>query len=197
VAAINARLLLALVMALAAAWKVLTPSYMDGSYFQFALSVDARFNDFSQIVAGMSEADLESNLQQAVTLLTGYRTGEETTAVPLTVSPRLRYVATFLTWWTIIMEGAMAVLFFLPFSSTISVIRNATLLVFAVTTYAVAPVVGFGWLLMILGITQANRPQDGAWRVGYLAAFVLIRAYDFPFAETAHALWQEFVVKGA
>jgi len=57
--------------------------------------------------------------------------------------------------------------------------RNALLLLFAVTTYVIAPVRGFGWMLMLLGLAQcddSNRP----FRPLYLAAIVLVQAYTLP-----------------
>jgi hypothetical protein len=73
-------------------------------------------------------------------------------------------------------EGAVAITFLWPFGRMISQWRNAALLLFCATTYAVAPVEGFGWLLIAMGITQC----DPAWRKTlflYLAVFLLILFY--------------------
>lgn len=58
-------------------------------------------------------------------------------------------------------------------------IRNAALLLFAATTYFVAPVRGFGWMLMLLGLAQCRDDQRYV-RLAYLAALVLIQAYTLP-----------------
>jgi hypothetical protein len=57
--------------------------------------------------------------------------------------------------------------------------RNAALLFFAATTYFVAPVRGFGWMLMLLGMAQCRDDQRHL-RLAYLAALVLIQAYTLP-----------------
>ena len=58
----------------------------------------------------------------------------------------------------------------------------ASLLIFAVTTYSIATVIGFGWLLMIMGVAQC-RPQDHVTRFLYVATFLLILIYTAPWAE--------------
>jgi hypothetical protein len=57
--------------------------------------------------------------------------------------------------------------------------RNAALLFFAATTYFVAPVRGFGWMLMLLGMAHCRDDQRHL-RLAYLAALVLIQAYTLP-----------------
>ena len=47
------------------------------------------------------------------------------------------------------------------------------LLLFCATTYALAPVSGFGWLLATMGLAQCRRTQR-ALRGAYLAVFILI-----------------------
>jgi len=51
------------------------------------------------------------------------------------------------------------------------------LLTFCVTTYALAPVAGFGWLIATLGLAQCAVNQR-VLRGSYLAVFVLILIYS-------------------
>ena len=56
------------------------------------------------------------------------------------------------------------------------------LLVFCVTTYALAPVAGFGWLLAVMGLAQCH-PNQRMLRGAYVAVFVLILLYsEIPWA---------------
>ena len=51
---------------------------------------------------------------------------------------------------------------------------NLSLLVlFCTTAYALAPVAGFGWLLVSMGIAQCE-PERRRMRLAYLVAFALI-----------------------
>ena len=51
------------------------------------------------------------------------------------------------------------------------------LLAFCVTTYALAPVAGFGWLIATMGLAQC-RPRQRLLRGAYLAVFILILLYS-------------------
>ena len=55
--------------------------------------------------------------------------------------------------------------------------RHAGLIAFCVTTYALAPVAGFGWLIATLGMAQCAGHQR-VLRGVYLAVFVLILVYS-------------------
>jgi hypothetical protein len=81
-----------------------------------------------------------------------------------------------MTWWTVAVEGAVALTFLWPVGRGLSKVRDATLLTFCVTTYAVATVAGFGWLLLALGIAQCQ-PERRTTQLCYLAVFVLILFY--------------------
>ena len=50
------------------------------------------------------------------------------------------------------------------------------LLAFCFTTYALAPVAGFGWLLATMGLAQC-RPRQRVLRGAYVAVFILILMY--------------------
>jgi hypothetical protein len=56
--------------------------------------------------------------------------------------------------------------------------RHLLLLAFCLTTYAIAPVAGFGWLLAILGLSQC--PDE--WRA-LRSAYVVIFAFITIIAE--------------
>ena len=55
------------------------------------------------------------------------------------------------------------------------------------TTYLAAPVLGFGWMLLVLGLAQL-RSTAGHLRVLYVAAFVVVRLGATPVLELA-ARW--------
>ncbi|MBW2715556.1 MAG: hypothetical protein JRD03_05745 [Deltaproteobacteria bacterium] len=60
--------------------------------------------------------------------------------------------------------------------------RHTLLLVFCVTTYAVATVEGFGWLLISMGVAQCERRLVRT-RALYIASFGLILVYrEVPWA---------------
>ena len=99
--------------------------------------------------------------------------------VTLSESSGSRLLAGALTWWTLLLEGSIALMFLWPDSRRSAIIRNCMLLGFGVTTYAVAHVRGFGWMLMLLGLAQCT-DRDKEFRAAYFAVFLLIQAYMLP-----------------
>jgi hypothetical protein len=87
-------------------------------------------------------------------------------------------VATLMTWWTLAIES-LAALAFLVRSGPLDRWRNAILVVFVSTTYPFAPVLGFGWLLCIMGFAQC-RNDEPAWRSVYIALLVGMQLFQIP-----------------
>jgi hypothetical protein len=171
---LNGRLLLGLAFFLATLWKVgLSSDYLDGRFLRVTMLTDPRFAGFVQLVGGLMPeqfADLRAFVTQHVD-------GQFLEPSLLPAEPlRFLRLAHFMTLWTIVIEGAVALSFLWPVGRRISRGRDAALLTFCVTTYAVAPVAGFGWLLIAMGVAQCE-PERRATRLFYLAVFVLILFY--------------------
>ncbi|QDU26322.1 hypothetical protein ETAA8_14000 [Anatilimnocola aggregata] len=176
----TSRLLIALCMILATVWKITTPQYIDARFFTFELLVDERFAHFTSWTTGVPLSTLAENRDLREQLIRGHFPG--LTQVTLAGGAQVAPLAMFLTWWTVLIEGLLGILFFLPKSNRIKHTRNALLILFAVTTYSVAPVRGFGWMLMLLGLAQCEY-EDRTYRWGYLAALLLIQAYTIPIGQ--------------
>lgn len=176
--AVNGRLLVGLCFLFATATKLLSPEYLDGSFFEFTLLTDRRFSGVSDLLGGVSGDAIDANVAAMRDLGRPYGA---LTSVELQDTPRIGVMAQVMTWWTIGIEGAIAVLFLLPERLRPARVRDAFLLLFLVSTYPVATVVGFGRILAIMGLAQTPN-RLGVERAAYLAAFVLLPAYQFPFA---------------
>ena len=168
----NARLLVGLAFALAALWKLgLSRDYLDGTFFRVTLLDDPRFEAFTRLAAGIGPellADARDALRQHVDGVIAN--------LPAPVLPaRFHGVALALTWWGAAIEALVA-LAFLWSGRAARASRDTLLLVFCVTTYAVASVPGFGWLLATMGLAQCP-PERTRIRAAYLAVFALILLY--------------------
>jgi hypothetical protein len=162
----NARLLLGLAFALATLQKLLVaPDYMDGTFFRWALAVDPRFEDLGALL-GRSGADLE----RTRAWLEAWP-GEAPPGAAFVETAALRSAARLLTLATVLLEGAVAALFLAPPAFGLARARDAALLFFCAATYAVAPVAGFGWLLLSMGVAQSEGRRT---RWLYLAVFALV-----------------------
>ena len=133
----TSRYLIGLCMLLATAWKAITPEYMNGTFFEYELLADDRFARFAEMFGGISATTLSDNRELRGLLLHGYERGLDISRVMLETGSHVRSLALALTWWTVLIEGLLAVLFLWPDSKRIALLRNSTLVLFAISTYSV------------------------------------------------------------
>lgn len=164
---VAARLLLALVFVFATAWKVATPSFVDGSFFAHTLATDSRLAVVPEI-AGLQDPGVTADNRAA---RRAWRDGSvDLEPVEIAISDEVRTLARTLTVATILLEGSVALAFVLPLRGRHQRWRDVILLVFVAATYPLAPVVSFGYTLIALGALQSHLP-DRSRRWLYLGAF--------------------------
>ncbi|HYO46011.1 MAG TPA: hypothetical protein VEY33_04900 [Gemmatimonadota bacterium] len=170
--AVSARWLVAFVFLWATLWKgVLSPDYVDGRFYRVALLGDPRFEEKTELFAGLSS---DAIAQARAYLLPTPSTVDDAPPPPVWQEPRtLTRLATFFTWSTLFIEGLLALAFLLPSGKWSMLVRNVLLLGFCLVTFAFAPILGFGWLLAAIGVAQVPESRPG-WRWAYVTAFFLI-----------------------
>lgn len=173
--AVSGRLLIGLAFACAVIWKlILSPDFVDGRFFRVTLLTDPRLVSAAQLVGGLSDAQIAANRQALEPLAEGAARLDPPSIVE---SKRLRGFAMAGTWGIVLLEAAVAAFMLLPTRPPIETARHAALLTFCVTTYAFAPVAGFGWLLLVMGVAQVGASQR--WlRNAYVGAFVVVLFYS-------------------
>ncbi len=180
---INARLLVGLCFLFAAFWKGISDDFLSGEFFQHTLLTDARFKNFAGVAGGVSDEAFRENAK-GLAQLADHNSRLE--SIQLKGSPRLGSLSVALTWTTIGLEGLIALAFLCPSGYLLSRWRHALLVAFGLGTYALAPVVGFGWLLMVMGLAQCSQEQKRA-RAFYIITFFIIQIYSVPWG--AFAQW--------
>lgn len=170
----GSRWLLAGAFAFAVLWKVvLSPDYLDGRFFRVTLLTDERFADAALVFGGLSRDQMARNREFLQPLPEG---AELLTPPPFVEPSRLRAFAAVTTWGGLGLEALIAMTCLLPLGR-FDPARHLLLLVFCVTTYALAPVAGFGWLIATMGLAQC-RPHQRAFAGAYVAVFILILLYS-------------------
>jgi hypothetical protein len=172
----HGRVLIGLAFACATLWKaILSPDYLDGTFFRVMLMVDQRFEAPVWLVSGLSTEQLAANRHLLATerLPDMVRPAAHTLVEPA----RLTLLAQVATWWTVCLEAAVALTFLWPGTGWVARQRHLALAVFCTTIYAVAPVVGFGWLLLVMGVAQCE-PERTAVRTVYLVLFFVLLVYQ-------------------
>jgi hypothetical protein len=177
----NARLLVCLTFFFAVLWKgLLSPDYMNSTFFHYTLLSDRRFAGFAEHFGGMPPEWRQAN-QAALRELFALRAPSN--VAQLHYPGRLVLLAALMTYGTILIEALVALAYSGPWLGPLYRHRHWLLLAFTAGTYAVAPVAGFGWVLMTLGYAQCE-PGRRRTRVAYLAAFLLIQVYTAPWWRT-------------
>ena len=174
----SARWLIGLAFLCAVLWKSVSADYLDGRFFTVTLLVDERFADAVMLVSGMREVDLVSARQALQALPHGAVLAE---GPSLALPSALRAMAATLTWGGLAIEALVAGLF-LWGGERLRRVRLWALLSFCVATYALAPVTGFGCLLLAMGLV-ACRPDERGLYAAFVASFVLVLFYtEVPWA---------------
>ena len=163
-------------------WKgLLAPDFTDARFFRVTLIIDDRFAVLARSVGGLSEAQLAANRRALI----GLPAGAEIIDGPVLVEPpALRRLGLALTWGGLLLEAGLAWTFLSAWPSTLHRRRHLLLMVFAVVTYAAAPVAGFGWLLAAMGCAQCAPDRVGV-RAGYVLVFAVVLVYSRDAARAA------------
>ena len=168
----SARYLIGLCFLFATLWKVVSPEFYDSSLFHYKLLCDDRFSEtLARVPGGMSVPALQENYQAMSELRAPASVSE---AASLQYTPRISALAVFMTWWTIAIEGLLALVFLWPASGRrLNLLRNLSLIGFALSTYVIAPVMGYGFTFMIMGYANCE-PDQRRMRAIFLGMIVVL-----------------------
>lgn len=172
----NSRLLIGLTFLFATFWKLISSDFLDGSFFYFTLLTDQRFADITTYVGSLNRDRLIQNYQ-AMRQVLAY--DSQIYGVQLQNNSQVLVIAKIITYWSILIEGLVAAGFLLPLTSVLGKWRNFLLILFVITTYAIAPVVGFGSVLIIMGFAQ-SASESKKTRLAYILTFFLLQIYTLP-----------------
>lgn len=174
----GARQLLIIIMLVAVAWKVTNPAYLSGSFFERTMISNPLFENFSLLVGDLTVDQLRYNQQIEVTKFTNLVPGELNTEHELISTNLFDLYGVLVSWWVLLIELLIGVLFLLK-RQKIDIAAHWLHILFIITTYFAVPIVGFGWILIVLGfaLTQ-NMPKNITY--GYFVAGILMCLYGLP-----------------
>jgi len=172
-----ARWLIGLSFLFAVFCKVASSDYIGGTFFHYSILLDDRFRSLSESLGGMTPEMSNAN-RMAYRALLNFDSRIE--AVSLLYPKGTTYLAVIFTWWTLFIEAFVAVGFLWPLGKLISKWRDFILLAFILSTYSVAPVLGFGWTLIIMGLAQCEDRFKYIPQL-YMIAFIILQVYNLPF----------------
>jgi hypothetical protein len=180
----SARYLIGLLFTLAVFWKVWSPDFLSGDFLHFQFLFDSRFEGKLKAL-GLADPRMFELNDVAQRALASY--DSNLSSVQLVLDSNLHRAAVGLSWWTLLMEAAIAIAFLAPRGSWVWRTRHVLLLAFVGSTYAIAPVIGFGWLLVVMGFVQCD-PSWRKTRMFYLSSLLLLQAFRLPWSTISDAM---------
>lgn len=159
--------------------KFMAPEFLNGAFFEFTNTSDPRFFGFSSLVGDVDASLLKENEDNFTALL---HTNTPTDYLTLNGADDISKFGLVISYWTIFIEGMIAISFCLPSRFLLAKYRNAFLVTFILTTYPIATVTGFAIILTTLGFIQSlNNNKLSLYSWFYLAVFILLPLNNFPF----------------
>jgi hypothetical protein len=155
-------------MVFAVLQKILSPDYLNGSFFYYAIITDPRFT----FLGTLFNIDFASIITENIKHIHTLKTTSE--SVTLNGGPaKLTWVANTLTWYTIGIESLLAIVFLLP-RKRVYHWQHWLLLTFS-TLYFILPIKGFAFTLLTMGFVCLNI-NDTTLKNIYLGFYVYIFA---------------------
>lgn len=148
--AINARLLVGIAFGFAVLWKLAAGQYLDGSFFYVSFFTDGRLQNFAGLFADGGPGFVKQT-SQAIGQVMAF--GFDNSTLALANDRGLMTLARGMSWSGLVVETAVAIVHLLPERQSYA-LRHFTLMVFVAFTYVLLPVVGFGFLLGVMGFAQ-------------------------------------------
>src|SRR5690606_4604248 len=132
--------------------KFLAPEFLNGSFFEFTNTADPRFFGFTSFMADIDMQSLLNNETNINRLTSG---NNPNYSFPLNGVENLTNLGMVISYWTIFIEGMIAISFLIPNKFLLSKYRNVFLIAFIITTYPIATVAGFASILACMGFMQS------------------------------------------
>lgn len=165
---VAARLLIGLCFLAALIWKLRSPDFLNGDFFAWKFATDGRLRGFAEVFLGLPDEAYKNNqLAKEVIAL-----GEVGSTEVLETGSMLRPAAIATAWYTVFIEGSVAVLYLLPTKFRAARWAHWALAAFIVTVYPIAPVVGFALVLLTLSV--AGNTGSRRWLPIATALFVIL-----------------------
>jgi len=180
----NSGILISLTFLFATGWKIFAGEYWDGTFLHYTFLTDSRVGAFATFVGGLDPGVLSQNwlLESTLKLIP-----QEGANVTLGTSQRLKIFTLAASYWTLFIEGIVAAAFLLRKIHWLYRFRDWLLIIFIVTTYFLLPVLGFAYVLVIMGLAQCPS-EKVAVRSTYICLFGLLQLARLP--------WENLMLTG-
>ncbi|MBU2951164.1 hypothetical protein KO493_10695 [Tamlana agarivorans] len=175
----QAKYIIGLCFLFAVIGKFLAPEFLNGSFFEFTNTIDPRFYGLTSV---MGEIDMQLLKENATNMESLLNTSNVNYSFDLIGADKIEDVGLITSYWTIFIEGMIAISFCLPSKFLLSKYRNIFLIAFILTTYPIATVYGFAIVLATMGFIQSTkRSLLTGYSLFYLLVFIGLPLIKIPF----------------
>jgi hypothetical protein len=175
----QSKYIIGLIFLFAVIGKLLAPEFLNGAFFEFTNITDPRFFGFTSQIGKVDFNLLKENEHHLAILL---NTSNPDMNFILHSADKMTKLGIILSYWTIFIEGMIAISFCLPSRFLIAKYRNVFLVIFILTTYPIATVTGFAIILTTLGFIQSlNENKFSGYSWFYLMVYIMLPLNHFPF----------------
>ncbi len=179
----NARFFLVASMGFSVFWKIKSQDFLSSSFMEYTFLSDDRFESL------LSWIGIEEQVYREWYKLTGTFSFENGFQQEFYVPRKVAILSILTTWAVLVGEGLIA-LFYAIRRGWADICGHITLIGFIIFTYLIAPVIGFGTILTILGLVvllswDYKKSSFSSLRklllYGYFMCFVALAIYDYLF----------------
>ena len=149
----NGRMLIGLTFLFATIWKIIAGEYWNGAFLHYTFLVENRVEAIATFISSLPPDILPQN-QLLEEILS--RFPQTVKSVTLSSSHRLEVFTLTASYWTLLIEGSVALAFLVGSFSFLFRIRDWLLILFIATTYFLLPVLGFAYILSVMGLAQCS-----------------------------------------
>lgn len=175
----NGRLLVGGAFLFAMIWKIGGGQFHNGDFLHYTFLTDSRLETFANFTGGLEPGTLFQN-RLLQSLLMSFP--EQAGSVTLSTSSSLALTTLISSYWTLLIEGAVAICFLFPKFKSLGHWRDICLMIFIVTTYGLLPVTGFAFVLCVMGLAQAEEDRHKI-RLGYFLIFIAVQFIKLPWSD--------------
>jgi hypothetical protein len=175
----NARFLVMFTMFGACLQKLLSPTYMDSSFFEMALLTESYFQPLLAITG--VDPHLRELTNQTISAIQNPAVTLTAQSVTLPVSAFYGGLAVAVTFWNLAIQFVLELLGFFN-QRKVQIAFHILMLAFINITYIAAPFIGFGWLICILcySFSASTFPRLS---LAYLASMLALVMYESPWRD--------------
>lgn len=175
----NAKFLVMFTMLGACLQKLLSPTYMDSSFFEMALLTESYFQPLLTI-AGV-DPHLRELTNQTISAIQNPSIDLTVQSVTLPVTGLYSGIAVAVTFWNLSVQFVLEALGFIN-KRKAQIAFHILMLFFINSTYIAAPFIGFGWLICILCYVFSAKSFPRL-SLAYLVSMLALIIYESPWRD--------------